>query len=50
MDSNYVVDSGFQGIFAEYNAEHKQIASYTMGIEKFIYRVYKYTFDGYYFA
>lgn len=50
LNGNYVIDSGFQGIFAEYDAEHKQLASYTMGMEKFIYRVYKYSFDGYYFA
>lgn len=34
---------------AEYDAEHNLIASYTMDVEKFIYRVYKYSFDGYYF-
>lgn len=34
---------------AEYDAERNLIASYTMDVEKFIYRVYKYSFDGYYF-
>lgn len=49
LNENYVIDSGFPGSFAEYNAEHEQIASYTMSVEKFIYRVYKYSFNGYYF-
>lgn len=49
LNGNYVTDSGFAGTFAEYDAEHNLIASYTMDVEKFIYRVYKYSFDGYYF-
>ena len=48
-NENDVIDSGFAGVFAEYDAEHNLIASYTMDVEKFIYRVYKYSFDGYYF-
>lgn len=49
LNENYVIDSGFAGTFAEYDAAHNLIASYTMDVEKFIYRVYKYSFDGYYF-
>lgn len=49
LNENYVIDSGFAGIFAEYDADHNLVASYTMDAEKFIYRVYKYSFDGYYF-
>lgn len=49
VNENDVIDSGFAGVFAEYDAEHNLIASYTMDVEKFIYRVYKYSFDGYYF-
>ena len=49
LNENDVIDSGFAGVFAEYDAEHNLIASYTMDVEKFIYRVYKYSFDGYYF-
>ncbi|WP_243000015.1 MULTISPECIES: hypothetical protein [Lachnospiraceae] len=44
-----MIDSGFAGTFAEYDAAHNLLASYTMDVEKFIYRVYKYSFDGYYF-
>lgn len=49
VNENDVIDNGFAGAFAEYDAEHNLIASYTMDVEKFIYRVYKYSFDGYYF-
>lgn len=49
LNENYVIDSGFAGTFAEYDAAHNLIASYTMDVEKFIYRVYKYSFDRYYF-
>ena len=49
LNENDVIDSGFAGVFAEYDAEHNLIAFYTMDVEKFIYRVYKYSFDGYYF-
>ena len=49
LNENDVIDSGFAGVFAEYDAEHNLIASYMMDVKKFIYRVYKYSFDGYYF-
>ena len=49
LETNTVIDSGFKGLFAEYDKDHELIASYTMNVEKFIYRVYKYNFDGFYF-
>ena len=36
-------------MFSEYDENHKVIATYKMNYEKFIYRVYKYNFDGFYF-
>lgn len=41
IGDNIVTDSGFQGIFQEYNENHELIASFKMNAEKFIYRVYK---------
>ena len=49
IGDNTVIDSGFQGMFGEYDKDHRLIASYKMDMEKFIYRVYKYDFDGFYF-
>ena len=46
---NVLVDSGLKGTFTEYDADHKAIVTYKMGYEKFIYRVFKYKFDGFYF-
>lgn len=49
LGGNTVIDSGIPGIFAEYDKDHELIAQYTMETEKFIYRVYKYDFQGFYF-
>lgn len=49
IGDNTVIDSGFSGLFGEYDKNHKLIASYKMDVEKFIYRVFKYDFDGFYF-
>ena len=46
---NVLVDSGLKGTFTEYDADHKAIVTYKMDNEKFIYRVFKYKFDGFYF-
>lgn len=46
---NVLVDSGLKGTFTEYDADHKAIVTYKMDYEKFIYRVFKYKFDGFYF-
>lgn len=49
LGGNTIIDSGIPGIFAEYDEDHELIAQYTMDTEKFIYRVYKYDFQGFYF-
>lgn len=41
IDNNTVINSGFQGIFGEYDENHTLIASFQINVEKFIYRVYK---------
>ena len=46
---NVLVDSGLKGTFTEYDADHKAIVTYKMDYEEFIYRVFKYKFDGFYF-
>ena len=46
---NVLVDSGLKGTFTEYDADHKAIVTYKMDYKKFIYRVFKYKFDGFYF-
>ena len=47
--NNVLVDSGIKGIFTEYDENHKAIASYKIDYEKFVYRVFKYDFSGFYF-
>ncbi|WP_368251317.1 aryl-sulfate sulfotransferase [Enterococcus sp. 2201sp1_2201st1_B8_2201SCRN_220225] len=50
LGTNYLVDSGQVATFTEYDEEGNPIATYTTtGEEKFLYRVYKYEFSGYYF-
>lgn len=49
IGDNTIMDSGFAGTFAEYDEDHELIASYKMNVEKFIYRVFKYDFEGFYF-
>lgn len=46
---NVLVDSGLKGTFTEYDVDHKAIVTYKMDYEKYIYRVFKYKFDGFYF-
>lgn len=46
---NVLVDSGLKGTFTEYDVDHKAIVTYKMDYEKFIYCVFKYKFDGFYF-
>lgn len=48
---NIVFDSGMQGIFGEYDSSHKLIRSFEMEMASgFIYRVFKYDFEHFYFA
>ncbi len=50
IGDNVLVDSGLKGTFSEYDVDHKAIVTYKMDYEKFIYRVFKYNFDGFYFG
>ncbi|MCB6603170.1 aryl-sulfate sulfotransferase, partial [Erysipelatoclostridium ramosum] len=49
IGTNTIVNSGMAFNFQEYDSEHTLIRSFTMKGEKYIYRVYKYTFDNFYF-
>ena len=49
-NGNIITDSGVQGIFSEYDSEGKLIRSYTCPpISRFLYRVFKYDFKGFFF-
>lgn len=50
LNGHTLVDSGLKGTFTEYDENHQAIVTYQMDIEKFIYRVYKYNFNGFYFS
>lgn len=50
IGDHVLADSGLKGTFTEYDADHKAIATYKMDYEKFIYCVFKYNFEGYYFG
>lgn len=50
IGDHVLADSGLKGTFTEYDADHKAIATYKMDCEEFIYRVFKYNFEGYYFG
>ena len=41
-DGNLIVDSGGKGEFTEFDASYEPIRTFTMGADKFIYRVFKY--------
>ena len=50
IGSNIVVDSGFQGIFGEYDSNGNLLRQFKMKRSSYmIYRVYKYTFNKFYF-
>ena len=50
IGDHVLADSGLKGTFTEYDADHKAIATYKIDYEKFVYRVFKYNFEGYYFG
>ena len=50
IGGNVLVDSGQAEVFSEYDEDGELIASFTMEAEKYLYRVYKYDFAGFYFA
>lgn len=50
VDEHYVVCSGSQRLFGEYDSEGKLIRQYQSQLEQYIYRTFKYTFDGIWFS
>ncbi|MFR1112467.1 MAG: aryl-sulfate sulfotransferase [Blautia sp.] len=47
---NIIVDSGMEGVFGEYDAQGNLLRDFKMNLSKsYIYRVYKYDFEGFYF-
>lgn len=48
---NIIVDSGMEGVFGEYDAQGNLLQDFKMNLSKsYIYRVYKYDFEGFYFG
>lgn len=50
LDGNIIADSGMAGEFGEYRTDGQAIRTFTMDVETFIYRVYKYDFQNFYFS
>lgn len=50
-DGNIIIDSGMQGIFGEYDSNGNLVQEFQMKLaDEYIYRVYKYDFENFYFA
>lgn len=49
LENTTVINSGTGGVFQEYDSDHTLIQSFEIGSDNFIYRVYKYDFEGFYF-
>lgn len=49
IEDTTVIDSGTKKNFQEYDSDHNLIQSFDIEAETFIYRVYKYDFNGFYF-
>lgn len=50
-NENLIIDSGMQGIFGEYDSNGNLIQEFQMKLaDEYIYRVYKYDFQEFYFA
>ncbi|MBW3082900.1 aryl-sulfate sulfotransferase [Bifidobacterium phasiani] len=50
-DGRILIDSGMQGLFGVYDGDGTLVAQYRMALNtSYIYRVYRYDFEGFYFA
>lgn len=49
VEDNIIVDSGMAGLFGEYDGNGALLTQFRVEKEKFVYRVYKYPFTGFYF-
>ena len=50
LQNNYIVSSGKSHSYAEYDSEKKLIRKYKYNSKKYAYRVFKYTFDNFWFS
>ena len=50
LDDNFIICSGSQKLFGEYDNEGNLLREYQQEKEQYVYRVFKYTFDGIWFT